>query len=133
MCGIFTPHMNKNLHKFGQILKELRISNDFSLREICRKVSYDPSNWSKIERGKFPPPSDRETLRIWAGALNLSKGSRQFEEFVDQATVAQGIIPSDVLKEQKILQSLPAFFRTLRNKKPSKEEIDKLIELIKNV
>jgi len=26
---------------------------------------------------------------------------------------------------------MPAFFRTLRNKKPSKDEIDKLINIIK--
>lgn len=119
--------MNK---KFGQILKKSRIKKKLTLRHTCRIVNYDPSNWSKIERGKMPPPSNEKTLRKWAKVLGISK-EKEVQEFVDEANLAQGIIPQDILSQDKIVDSLPAFFRTLRNKKPTKKEIDRLIRLIK--
>ena len=51
---------------------------------------------------------------------------------MDDARIAQGIIPDDILNKTEMLELMPAFFRTVRNKKPSKEEIDRLINLIKN-
>jgi len=122
--------MNKNLIKFGQNLKTLRINKRLSLRQICKLVNYDPSNWSKIERGKIPPPSDEKTLRKWARALGLKQQEKRLQEFIDQARIAQGIIPQDIMGEE-LADALPAFFRILRNEKPTKEEIDKLVELIK--
>jgi len=125
--------MNNNLLKFGETLKELRIKNNLSLREVCKKVGYDASNWSKIERGKISPPSDETILRKWAENLGLEKDTNKYIEFIDQAIIAQGIIPGDILEKQSAIDCLPAFFRTLRNKKPTKEEIDRLIELLRNV
>ncbi|MBU2544942.1 helix-turn-helix transcriptional regulator [Patescibacteria group bacterium] len=122
--------MSKNLQKFGKKLKDLRIKKELSLREICRLTKYDPSNWSKIERGKMSPPSDAKTLQKWAEVLGINKSS-ELQEFVDQAIVAQGIIPQDILSKNDAVDYLPAFFRTLRSKKSTKEEIDKLIELIR--
>ncbi len=116
--------------KFGRVLKELRIKKGLTLRHTCRIVNYDPSNWSKIERGKMSPPSDKKTLRKWAKALGISKG-REIQQFLDEANLAQGILPEDILSQDNITNCLPAFFRTLRNKKPTKKEIDRLIELIK--
>jgi len=116
-------------NNFGGILKSLRIKNELGLREICKLTGYDPSNWSKIERGKMFPPSDVKVLEKWAKILNLK--NKEVENFIDQATIAQGMIPSDVLSEKEIVDHLPAFFRTLRNKKPTKEEIERLIEIIR--
>jgi len=113
--------------KFGKILKESRIKKGLALREVCRSADYDPSNWSKIERGLISPPSDIKTLKKWARILNVS--DRQ--NFIDSAMVSQGIIPRDVLSQKNAVKLLPAFFRTLRNKKPTKKEIDQLIKLIK--
>jgi transcriptional regulator with XRE-family HTH domain len=123
--------MMKNLQKFGKTLKELRIKKELSLRDICKLIDYDASNWSKIERGKMSPPNDKNVLLRWAKALGI-KDSKRTQEFIDQAVIAQGIIPQDILSREEIVESLPAFFRTLRNKKPTKEEIDRLIEIIKN-
>ena len=120
-----------NLKKFGKILKELRIKKELGLREICKLVNYDPSNWSKIERGIISPPSEEKVLREWAKALGLSKKTKEFQEFTDEAMVAQGIIPQDILSQKNAVKHLPAFFRTLRNEKPTKEEIDQLIKLIR--
>ncbi|MBU4369339.1 helix-turn-helix domain-containing protein [Patescibacteria group bacterium] len=124
--------MNKNLKKFGRFLKELRIKRELSLREICKLVDYDSSNWSKIERGVISPPSDKKVLMSWAKVLGFSKNSKDIEKFVDSAQVAQGIIPQDILSQKNAVDYLPAFFRTMRNTKPTKEEIDRLIELIRN-
>jgi len=123
--------MNKNLQKFGNTLKELRIKKELSLRKMCKLVNYDPSNWSKIERGKMSPPRDEKTLRKWAKVLGISK-AKEIQEFIDKANLAQGIIPQDILSQANVVDFLPAFFRTLRNKKPTKKEIDQLIELIKD-
>ncbi len=122
--------MPKNLKKFGSLLNELRTENNLSIREICKLVSYDPSNWSKIERGLISPPSDDKTLKLWTKALKV-KGDG-IQEFMDDAKIAQGIIPDDILNKAEMLELMPAFFRTVRNKKPNKEEIDRLINLIKS-
>ena len=122
--------MPKNLKKFGALLGKLRAENNLSIREICKLVGYDPSNWSKIERGLISPPSEEKTLKLWAKALKI-KGE-EIQKFMDDASIAQGIIPDDILNKTEMLELMPAFFRTVRNKKPSKEEIDRLVNLIKN-
>jgi transcriptional regulator with XRE-family HTH domain len=122
--------MSKNLKKFGSLLEKLRAKNNLSIREICKMVSYDPSNWSKIERGLISPPSEEKTLKLWAKALKI-KGD-EIREFMDDASIAQGIIPDDILNKTEMLELMPAFFRTVRSKKPSKEEIDRLVNLIKS-
>ncbi|KPJ54998.1 hypothetical protein AMJ47_02995 [Parcubacteria bacterium DG_72] len=123
--------MNKNLQKFGEKLKKIRIEKGITLREASRLANYDPSNWSKIERGKMPPPSNEKILRKWAEVLGLNKEGIQ--EFVDEAKLVQGLLPQDIATEEDIINCLPAFYRTLRNKKPSRKEINKLIKLIKRV
>lgn len=123
---------SENLNKFGKILYDFRIKKKITLREMCRKVSYDPSNWSKIERGKMAPPSDRKTLELWARTLALKKDTKEFDNFIFNANVAQSIIPFEIMEERELVAALPAFFRTLKNRKPNKEEIDNMINLIKN-
>lgn len=123
--------MSKNLQKFGKTLKNLRIKKGVSLRKICQLTGYDPSNWSKIERGRISPPSNEDTLHKWAKISGL-ENKNEIQDFIDEAIIAQGIIPEDVLSRPNAIEYLPAFFRTLRNKKPTKEEIDRLIELIRN-
>lgn len=122
--------MPKNLKKFGAMLNELRTENNLSIRDVCKLVSYDPSNWSKIERGLISPPSDDKTLKLWAKTLKVN--GDKIQEFMDDAKIAQGIIPDDILNKAEMLELMPAFFRTVRNKKPNKEEIDRLINLIKS-
>lgn len=117
---------------FGQFLKELRIKKGLTLRNACRILDYDPSNWSKIERGKMPPPSDEKTLRKWAKSLGLVD-ENIIREFVDRANLAQGIMPQDILSQGNVIDFLPAFFRTLRNKKPTQKEIGKLLKLIRKI
>lgn len=123
--------MPKNLKKFGALLGKLRAENNLSIREICKLVGYDPSNWSKIERGLISPPSEEKTLKLWVKALKI-KGE-EIQKFMDDASIAQGIIPDDILNKTEMLELMPAFFRIIRNKKPTKEELDTLMNLIKNI
>lgn len=124
--------MNKNLQKFGELLKNLRIERNLSLREICKLVDYDPSNWSKIERGKMSPPSDKSAIIKWAKILGLSPDKKELNDFLDCAAIARGIIPEDILTDADTVKLLPAFFRTIRDEKPTKQEIEALFKLIKN-
>lgn len=120
-----------NLQKFGQKLRELRINKNLTLRGVCKKVDYDPSNWSKMERGKIPPPSDIKILNKWAEVLGLINTTREFQEFINEAQVAQGLIPSDIMKQEIMVEYLPAFFRSIREKRMTKKDMEELIELIK--
>jgi transcriptional regulator with XRE-family HTH domain len=124
--------MRKNLKKFSENLKKIRTDKGLSLREICKKVGYDASNWSKVERGIISPPADEKILSKWARAFGLKQNSKEYKNFIDEALIAQGIIPEDILGRSDAINYLPAVFRTLRNEKPTKEEIDRLIELIRN-
>jgi transcriptional regulator with XRE-family HTH domain len=121
--------MKESLKKFGLELKGLRLASQRSIREVCKHTGYDPSNWSKIERGILPPPTNEKVLGKWAKALELDK--THYQSFFDSAKIAQGIIPEDIISGKVALECMPAFFRTLRNEKPSQEEIKKLIKLIK--
>lgn len=118
-----------NLKKFSEQLHSLRIKKELSLREVCKLVNYDSSNWSKIERGLISPPTEKKVLTKWAMILGLT-ATKEIEEFIDNANVAQGIIPEDILAGDMV-EHLPAFFRTIRNKKISKDEIDQLIDLLR--
>ena len=119
-----------NIKKFGKSLKQLRVLKQMSLRDVCKLTNYDSSNWSKIERGVLAPPANKEVLTKWAKTLGL-ESKQEIENFIDDANIAQGIIPQDILSG-KMVDHLPAFFRTMRNKKPTKEEIDSLVELLRN-
>ena len=118
---------------FGTFIKELRTRQRLGLREFCQERGHDPSNWSKIEREVLAPPRDEETLRAWAKQLGLKQGSEEWLKFLDYAAVDAGRIPDYVLKDEKLVAQLPVFFRTLSGDKPSREDLEKLVELIRSV
>jgi transcriptional regulator with XRE-family HTH domain len=116
---------------FGEFIKEKRIEKGISLREFCKRIEIDASNWSKVERGLLAPPQDEEKLRKMAQVLGFKFGSSLWKEMKDKANIDAGIIPEDILTDEKVLNSLPLFFRTLRSEKPTPEELDKLIDMIR--
>jgi transcriptional regulator with XRE-family HTH domain len=116
---------------FGELIKERRINKGISLREFCKRVEIDASNWSKVERGLLAPPQDEERLRKIARALDIKFGSALWKEMKDKANIDAGIIPNDILSDEKVLNSLPMFFRTIRSEKPTPEELDKLINMLR--
>lgn len=116
---------------FGEFVKALRIERDIGLREFCRRLSIDASNWSKIERGVLAPPQDDEKLDQIAEILGISQDSALFTELKDKAAIQAGVIPRDMLSDEETLKSLPMFFRTIRSEKPTPEELEKLIGKIR--
>jgi transcriptional regulator with XRE-family HTH domain len=116
---------------FGEFIKERRADKGISLREFCKRMEIDASNWSKVERGMLTPPQDEEKLRKIARVLDIKIGSPLWKEMKDKANIDAGIIPEDILSDEKVLNSLPIFFRTIRSEKPTPEELDKLIDMIR--
>ena len=116
---------------FGEFIKEARLKKDIGLREFCRLLSIDASNWSKVERGLLSPPQDEKKLKQIAKILEIDTKSEQFSELKDMASVGSGIIPKDILSDKEVVDLLPMFFRTVRSEKPSTEELRRLIDKIK--
>ena len=117
---------------FGTFIRELRAKRRLGLREFCLEHGYDPSNWSKIEREVLSPPRDEETLRKWAKQLGLKPGSDDWHKFHDCAAVDAGRIPNHVMKNEELLAKLPALLRALSGLKPSRKDLEKLLDLIGN-
>jgi transcriptional regulator with XRE-family HTH domain len=99
---------------FGELVKDMRIEQGKTLRQFCVEHEIDPSNWSKIERGVNPPPKDEKTLARWAKALGLKPETSEWQDFMDQADIGRGQIPRQIMSDERLLDKLPVFFRTVR-------------------
>ena len=115
----------KKLHEF---LHEKRLEREITLRQFCRDLEVDPSNWSKIERGIAPAPKSKEFRERIAEVLALN--TEEIATLNDLATIE--FIPEDLRPEEKILEKLPIFFRTGRGEKPSKKELEELLKALSN-
>ena len=116
---------------FGEFVRAKRLEAELGLREFCSKAETDPSNWSKIERGLLPAPANRDFLDAVAKLLKLKKGETDWFTFFDLASLSQQKIPDDVYKDKAIVSALPVFFRTIRGEKPSEEELNNLLDLLR--
>jgi transcriptional regulator with XRE-family HTH domain len=116
---------------YGEFIKQRRIDKGITLREFCKLIEVDASNWSKIERGLLAPPQDEEKLKKIAETLNIEDGSESWEKMKDMANIDAGIIPEDIRSDERIVKALPMFFRTMRSDKPTAEDLDKLIDMIR--
>ena len=116
---------------FGDFVKERRLGLNLSLREFCRLIGEDPSNWSKVERGVVAPPQAIEKLNSIAKTLGLKKRGEDYVKLLDSAVVGAGKIPKDLLSDKEVLSVLPAFLRTIGSIKPTEEELRVLIETLK--
>ncbi len=117
--------------KFGSLLKRLRLQGGWSLREFCLGNGIDPGNYSRLERGLFPPPQSSELLEKYARALGLSPGSDDWTNLFDVASAERGEIPADIMSDQEVVDKLPVLFRTMRAKQVSPDMLDDLVERIK--
>ena len=116
---------------FGQFIKEKRIFVGLSLREFCKRLEEDASNWSKVERGILSPPQDPEKLKKIANVINIKAGSEDWKKLNDYANVDAGKIPDYLMTDEDVLKALPVFFRTIGSVKPTPEELAKLVESIR--
>ncbi len=113
--------------RFEEFVKERRQAAGLTLRQFCLMAHVDPSNWSKIERGLGEAPRSKEMLDRIADILLLNSSDR--DSLRDLAIVAS--IPKE-FRDDKVIEKLPIFFRTVRGEKPTEAELEKLFEVIKN-
>ena len=116
---------------FGPYLKELRMARRMTLRGFCRRANADPGNVSRMERGVLPPPQDRDILERYAKALELQEGSDEWYRFFDYAAADWGIVPRDIMEDEEVVKVLPVLFRTLRREKPSEEDLNRWVEILR--
>lgn len=114
---------------FGEFMKAKRLESGLSLRNFCTIMGLDPSNWSKVERGILNLTLSGDTLKKIAGILKLNEEEQK--TFFSLSTLAVGVIPKEVYSDDEILNALPVLFRTATGERPTQDEKDKLIELIK--
>ncbi len=119
------------MSRFSEMLKRLRIERGVTLREFCLSKGFDPGNYSRLERGLYPPPS-HDLLEKYATALGVSPGSDTWIELFDHAATARGEIPSDLMADEKVVEKLPVLFRTMRARQLSGDKnLDALIDEIR--
>ena len=116
---------------FGEFIKKIRADKRLGLREFCVATGLDPSNWSKIERGILSPPQDSEVLRRIAAVLGIAEESQEKDMLVHYAAIDAGKIPKDVLEDAELVKRLPVFFRTAKGKKPTREELEQLLQILR--
>ncbi|MFC1544589.1 helix-turn-helix domain-containing protein [Gemmatimonadota bacterium] len=116
---------------FGELLKELRQKQGYTLREYCRKFDQDPAYISRLERGKIAPPVKDDLLEKLARSFNFEEGSDDWKNFIRLALVSAGRIPDEIMSDEEALKHLPAFLRTLNGEKLTEEQLDTLIQVIK--
>jgi transcriptional regulator with XRE-family HTH domain len=114
---------------FANFIRVKRIAAGLTLREFCRLIGFDASNWSKIERGLSTPPQSKNVLDGIASVLKIEEGSQEYKEMFDLAALSS--IP-DGLIEEELLAQLPVFFRTVRGENPTNEELKTLITKIRS-
>jgi transcriptional regulator with XRE-family HTH domain len=116
------------INAFAKYLKQLRLATGLSLREFCLEHGIDPGNYSRLERGLFPPPQRDELLEKYASALGLERGSDNWLQLFDLAAASRGHLPKDLLTDEELLDKLPALFRTLRGSAIEPSKLDDFID-----
>jgi transcriptional regulator with XRE-family HTH domain len=114
---------------FGELVKNLRIAKQLTLRQCCAQLGADPSNWSRLERGVTPPPKDIGILANWATFFGLTGQEKQ--DFFDCAALSRRELPDDVASDERVLSVLPAFFRAVRGKGLEGEKLTQFIETVR--
>jgi transcriptional regulator with XRE-family HTH domain len=118
------------MSNFGRFLKEMRAKKGLTLREFCRLINADPSNWSKVERGILPPPKSREVVSDIATILLIEKDSDDWHTLFDLAAI--GNIPKGLLPTEKAADKLTIFFRAAREgNAPTPKQYKAMIDALK--
>jgi len=64
-----------------------------------------------------------------AEILNIEERTEEYNTLFDLAAISH--IPTDLLSDERVIDKLPVFFRTIRGEKPSREELEELIRIMK--
>lgn len=115
---------------FGEFLKAKRKEKRITLRRFCEVAGADPGNVSKIENSVFNPPQKENILRRYAEAVQIEYGSDEWMLFSDMASAQAGKIPSDLMKSKENTLILPMLFRTIRNERPSTDDLRRVLDFL---
>lgn len=118
-------------NEFGRLLQERRREIRLTLRDFALRADMDPGNLSKIERGRMTPPQDRAILDRLCLALEYRPDDAAAERLRDVAALQNGRIPRDMLENDELMAHMPILLRTVTNRQLNAEEVDKLIDLIR--
>lgn len=110
---------------FGELLKELRLRHNLSIREAARKAGISAPYFSDMERGRKSAPS-REVLTRIVQVLNLDKN--EAEELYDCAGKSQNTIPYDLPEYIMDRDYVAAALRTAKDLNAGKEQWEKFVE-----
>ncbi len=116
---------------FGTFVRELRIEKGISMRKFAELIALDAGFWSKIERDLVPMPDNAEKMQKIAEALSIPSESPLFIEMSSLASISRKSIPDEVLSDAKLLEALPVFFRSAYGGKPTEEELDNIIKILR--
>ena len=120
----------KFCQEFGKAFKESRRRTGKTLREFAREHGFDHGNLSKIERGRAKPPRGR-TLDRYLDALGIERESDEWYELHDLASACAGAIPEKIMNDEEVVKKLPVVFRTLARRRPTQEELEELVKIIR--
>jgi len=116
--------------EFGKAFKQHRQRTGKTLREFARENGFDHGNLSKIERGRAKPPTGK-TLDKYLAALAIKEESDEWYELHDLASACAGEVPETIMNDEEVVKKLPVVFRTLARHRPTKEELDELVRIIR--
>lgn len=118
--------------RFGELLREHRKELRLGLREFALRAGMDPGNLSKLERGILNPPQDRGLLDRLCLALELDLAGAEVQKLRDVAAVENGRIPADIAEDEEIMAKIPLLLRTVHNRQLEPEQVERLIEMIRD-
>jgi transcriptional regulator with XRE-family HTH domain len=124
--------MNNENHciQFGNLIRSKRVANRITAREASQMAGMLPSNFSKLEHGALAAPKEPSRLKAIAQAIGI-KGPEDGAEFFDLAARANNSVPADIADIITRNDALPLLLRTIGNKRLSKEQIDRLVEIVR--
>lgn len=120
---------------FGTYLKKIRLEKGYGLRKFAKAIGMLPSNLCHIETGRQGPPRSTEWIIEVLKVLGIKDGSEEWNKFFE-LQAKRGEIPADVkeyLIQKNALDVVPLMARTIKNKKLTRKEIEKIIDRIKKM
>lgn len=115
--------------QFGSYVREKRSQLKMGLRRFCLATDIDPSDWSKVERNIIAPTQNKNVLIKVAEALTLDK--TESELLYDMANIAANKLPEHLTEDPELVSLLPALFRTIKDIRPTEDELRQYIEGIR--
>jgi transcriptional regulator with XRE-family HTH domain len=116
---------------FGDMLRNRRQELRLGLRDAAERAEIDPGNLSKLERGGLKPPQDERALNRLARALEYDLDGPEAERLRDTAYGENGLVPPDILERDAMARRLPLLLRSINNKQLDEEQLERLIEKIR--